>query len=281
MEQNKKKTKIIYYSDELNDDFAGTNIKQKKVGSNFNYIQKNIIKRIFAFLIYYLIAIPVIFCYTRCMRHVKYINRKAVRKLKGPCFMYGNHTGVIDAYSPGLICFPKRSKILVSADTVSIKGIKNIVQMLGAVPVPNDASGMKKFVKAIQYYNEKKYTITIYPEAHIWPFYTGVRQFKDTSFAYPVMTNTPVIAFFTAYSKPEGFMQKFRKANVTVYVSDPFYPDTTLSRKEAQKKLRDEVFNFMKECSEKYSTYSVIEYRPISEKPENIETDEITIDDFE
>ena len=33
--KKQKKTKIIYYTDELNDDFAGTNIKQKKVDSNF------------------------------------------------------------------------------------------------------------------------------------------------------------------------------------------------------------------------------------------------------
>lgn len=276
-----KKTKIIYYKDELNDDFAGTNIKQKKVDANFKFINKNIIVSFFAFLLYYVIAVPVIWFYSTCIRHVKYVNRRAVRKLKKPCFLYGNHTGVIDAYSPGLICYPKRSKILVSADTVSIKGIKNIVQMLGALPVPNDSSGMMKFVQAVKYYNKKRYIITIYPEAHIWPFFTGVRNFKDTSFAYPVLTNSPVCAFFTAYSESKGFMHKFRKANVTVYVSDPIYPDTTLPRKEAQKKLRDEVYDFMKKCSEKHSTYSVIEYLPISEKPDDIESDIISADDFE
>ena len=279
--KSNKKTKVIYYSDELNDDFAGTSIKQKKVDNHFKFVKKNIIHRFFAFLIYYLIAIPVIYTYARTIRHVKYVNRKAVKKVKGPCFLYGNHTGIIDAYSPGLICFPKRSKILVSPDTVSIKGIKNIVQMLGAIPVPNDASGMKKFVQAIKYCNEKKYTIAIYPEAHIWPFYTGVRPFKDTSFAYPIMTNSPVFAFFTAYSEPKGFMHKFRKANVTVYVSDPIYPDMTLPRKEAQKKLRDEVYNFMKDCSEKYSTYKVIDYKHISEKAENAEIDNISDSGFE
>lgn len=279
--KKQKKTKIIYYTDELNDDFAGTNIKQKKVDSNFKFINKNIFKRMFAFLIYYVIAVPVIWFYSRCIRHVKYVNRKAVRKLKEPCFLYGNHTAALDAYSPGLICYPKRSKILVSPDTVSIKGIKNIVQMLGALPVPNDASGMKKFVQAVEYYNKKKQIITIYPEAHIWPFFTGVRNFKDASFAYPVITNSPVCAFFTAYSEPQGFMHKLRRANVTVYVSDPIYPDTTLPRKEAQKKLRDEVYAFMKDCSEKYSTHKVIEYKHISEKPENAESDKISPDDFE
>lgn len=32
-----KEQKIIYYSDESNDDFAGTNIKTQKIDKNFNY----------------------------------------------------------------------------------------------------------------------------------------------------------------------------------------------------------------------------------------------------
>ena len=58
--KKQKKTKIIYYTDELNDDFAGTNIKQKKVDSNFKFINKNIFKRMFAFFFFFAIAVPVI-----------------------------------------------------------------------------------------------------------------------------------------------------------------------------------------------------------------------------
>ena len=137
--------------------------------------------------------------------------------------------------------------------------------MLGALPLPTGTSGMQNFVKAVSYYN-KSCNITIYPEAHIWPYYTGVRNFKDSSFRYAILTNSPVVAFFTAYSKPKGLFKHLRKANITVYVSDPIYPNTDISKKEAQKELRDKVFKFMKTCSEKYSTHKVIEYKHISEK---------------
>lgn len=165
-----------------------------------------------------------------------------------------------------MIILPRRCKILVSPDAVSIPCIKNLVQMLGALPVPSDITGMRNFVNAVDYYHRKKYEIAIFPEAHIWPYYTGVRPFKDSSFAYPANDNSPVIAFFVAYSKPEGFLSKFRKANTTVYLSEPIYADENKSKKENKKYLRDEAYKFMCECSEKYSTYEVVRYLPETEE---------------
>ena len=157
---------------------------------------------------------------------------------------------------------------MVSPDTVSIKGLKTFIQMLGAVPVPTGNDGIRELLRAVDYYHTR-YNITIYPEAHIWPYYTGVRNFKNTSFLYPVRHNAPVFAVFTAYTKPKGFLARFRKANFTTYISDPIYPDPEKPKKEAQKELRYKVFEFMKECSNKYSTYKVVDYKPIGEKSED------------
>lgn len=267
--------KVVYYDDELNDDFAGTHISPKKIDNNFKYIHKNPIWKFFSFLAYNVIAIPVISFYCRICKRIKFVNTKAIRKQqkkqKNGMFFYGNHTQIIDAYTQNIISIPRRNKVISSPDAVSIKWIKNVVQMLGAIPLPTDITGMKKFAEAVYYYNKKGCNITIYPEAHIWPYYSGVRDFKDSSFAYPVTTNSPVFAFYTAYSKPKGLFSKIRKTNITVYVSDPFFPDPTKPKKEAQKELRDKCFNFMKECSEKYSNYDYIVYKHISEKPKDDE----------
>lgn len=256
--QNPKK--VIYYSDELNDDFAGTNIKTKNIEADFKFIHNGIIWRVFSFLIYYLIVYPIIWIYMRVFLRVKIKNKKALKKLKKQkYYIYGNHTGFIDAFSPNIITFPNRNKIVVGPDTVSIKGLKNFTQMLGALPVPSNVSGLKNFLSAIQFYH-KKYNIVIYPEAHIWPYYTGVRPFLDSSFAYPAKTNSPVIAFFTAYTKPKGLFSCFRKANITLFVSDPIFCDENLTVKENQKYLRDKVYEFMLEKSN-FSDYEVIEYQ--------------------
>lgn len=263
-----KKTKTIYYSDLLNDDFMGTHIKTKVVDENFKFVHKNIIWRFFSFLIYYLVAVPVIWFYTTFILGLKLVNKKSIKKLKGKnCFFYGNHTGICDAFSTNLASLPTRNKLIVGPDTVSIKCLKNFTQMLGALPIPDNFSGMKKFVQAVEYYHNKHYNITIYPEAHIWPYYTGIRPFKDNSFGYPISLSSPVIAFCTTYQKPKGIFAKLRKANITVYFSDPIYPDLTKPKKQAQKELRDKVYDFMVETSKKYSTFDYIIYKPIEEKP--------------
>lgn len=143
-----KNKKVIYYADEINDDFAGTKIKSCCVDENFKYIHKNIFWRFASFLLYYFVAFPLVFFYERIILRVRFVNKKAVKKYKGqPYFLYGNHTGFIDAFTPNLISFPHRNRIVVGPDTVSIKGIKNIVQMLGAIPVPTGFRGNEAIYK--------------------------------------------------------------------------------------------------------------------------------------
>lgn len=253
------KKKVFYYDDAVNDDFAGTNIKKSVVDEHFEYIRDGVLWKICAFIAYYIIAFPLVWFFQRVILGLRFENKDAVKLCRdAPYFLYGNHTGWWDAFTPNLISIPRRNRIIVSADTVSIKGLRSVVQMLGAVPLPTAFRGMRQFVKAVDHHH-KRCNITIYPEAHIWPYYTGVRPFSDASFEYPVKNNAPVYAFFTAYSKPKGFLSIFRPANMTVYVSDPFYPDTSLSQKAARRDLRDRVYEFMVEKSQ-HSTYSVYEY---------------------
>lgn len=266
--KKKEEQKIVYYSDPLNDDFGGIQFKRKPVDNNFKFAHKNIIWRFFSFLIYYIFAIPACWFYEFFLSRIKIVNKKALKKMKGQTYyLYANHTAMFhDACMPSIIAYPRRSKLISSSNAISIKGVKNLVQMVGAMPVPDGLNGMPKFLKAMEYYHKKKYIISIYPEAHSWPYYTGVRPFKDSSFLYPINTNSPVVACFTAYSEPKGLFSKHRKVNKTIYLSDPIYPDLTKPKKVAQRELRDKVYEFMVEKS-KLSTYEYIKYLPIEEKP--------------
>lgn len=276
MKGRKKKArepKIVYYQDELNDDFAGTKINTKTIDKDFKYIRKNFIWRFFSWILYYIIAVPIVAFYCFVIRGVKIKNKKAVRRAKKGrkegIFFYCNHTYILDVFNANMVSVPYRNQILASEDTFSIPGLRTIVQMLGAVPVPKDLATLRKFNNAIEYHIKHKKNITVYPEAHIWPYYTGVRPFRDASFTYPVNLNAPVIAVFTAYSKPTGLFKKLKKTNMTVIVSDPIYPDTSKPVKEAKKELRDKVYEFMCDCSKKYSTYDYVVYKHISEKQDD------------
>lgn len=67
----------------------------------------------------------------------------------------------------------------------------------------------------------------IYPEAHIWPFYTGIRPFPDTSFRYPVQQKLPVFCLTNTYQR----RGKSHIPQIVTYLDGPFYPDAELPAK--------------------------------------------------
>lgn len=229
--------KTIYYSDSSKDDFSGINILARIVDENFKFLHKSLIWKGASFFLYYCFVLPLVFIIDKIWYGIRFKNRKALKKCGDSFFLYGNHTQYFaDATCPALLSFPKRAYVIAGADAVSIKGIGWLVQMLGGLILHNVPSGRNAFRNAVSEVCKKKCSITIYPEAHIWPYYTGIREFSPASFIYPVTNRRPVAAIVTTYRKR---LFKFLPPAITVYVSDLFYPDTLLDENEARLKLRD------------------------------------------
>lgn len=166
--------KIVYYHDPLHDDFAPTNgrIHPKQINADFPYEHKGPLWNALAFIVYRLIMTPFLFLYCKLVFGLRIENRRAMRGLPGGCFLYGNHTNTLaDAFIPTLLAFPRRASIVTAADTVSIPCLRNIVQMLGAIPLADTIDGTRQFLAALHRRLERRQPIMIYPEAHIWPYY--------------------------------------------------------------------------------------------------------------
>ena len=253
------KNKTIYYSDELNDDFASLGIKKKPLGDDFEYIHKNILWNTCSFVIYRMIAQPLVFVFVKVAHRQRFKNRKVLKTArKTGAFIYANHTNMLlDAFVPNIVKLRKRGYILVGPDTTSIPGLKNIVEMVGAIPLGQTLSENKEMLECINHRIAKnKGFITIYPEAHIWPYYTGIRDFKAGSFSYPCYTDTPVFAMTNCYQKK--LIGKHPK--VVTFVDGPFYPDKNLPMKERKEKLRKQWYDTMVKRAKENSTYSYIVY---------------------
>ena len=247
------KRKTYYYSS-YTDDFGITeNVKKTIVGDDYKYNTSNF----FAFLWYYLIAMPLAFLIMKFSFHYKWVNKKVIKEAKNTGFyIYANHTNFVgDALMPSLIRY-KRNNIIVRSDTVSITGIKHLVKDLGALPLGDTFKASKHLLKEMQRRIGKHESITIYPEAHIWPYYTGIRPFSSSSMKYPIMMNVPSYAMTICYKK-----RKFgNKPKMIVCLDGPFYPDMELPSKEREEKLADDIYASLKKRSLEYSTYSVYEY---------------------
>lgn len=266
--KKEREERVIYYSDELHDDFAGTNITEKPVPDDYVYLNKGLWRNLARALLYYIIVRPVAFFYIKLVKRVKFVGKKKFKGYKrGGAFIYGNHTAlVLDAFDPSYLSFPRPADIVASPEATSIKGLGWLLKELGTLPVPNGGfHKMVKFQNALQEAYKKKHWIAIYPEAHIWKYYTGIRNFPPASFTYPVKAGAPCFSYTMVYLKRRHGDRPKR----VVYIDGPFLPDTSLTVKEAAKKLRDEVYAAMCERA-KLNTCEYIRYvyRPPEEEKE-------------
>ena len=256
-----KEQKIIYYKDELNDEFSEAKIVPRTIDENYKYIHKNPIWNICSYLLQNVISMPIKILYSKIKFKIKYIGKEKLKNYKKEgYFIYANHTQAFaDTFIPSLAIYPKRNFLIVNPENVSMKFLGTFVQMLGAIPIPSNKKAMKNFLDAVKYRINKGYTITIYPEAHIWPYYTKIRPFKAVSFKYPVQLEKPVFCITNTYQS----YGKKRKIKMVSYIDGPFFANKELKPKEQEQDLRNQVYNCMVERS-KNSNIEYIKYEKSS-----------------
>lgn len=250
-----KNKQIIYFEDELNDEFSTAQINPRRIDEKYKY-KHNIIWDICSYIIQNVISMPIKVLYSKIKFRIQYIGKEKLKAYKKEgYFIYVNHTQVFaDTFIPSVGNYPKRNFLIVNPANVSIKFAKTLIEMLGAIPTPDTKTAMKNFLGVIEEKINKKYSITIYPEAHIWPYYTKIRPFKDVSFKYPVQLDVPSFCMTNTY-------QEYGKGKIRIvtYIDGPFYADSSLNKKEQQKDLRNQIYNCMVERS-KNSNIEHIKY---------------------
>ncbi len=249
--------KVIYYTDELNDEFSTAKIEPRKIDGSYKY-KHNFIWNSCSWVLKNILSMPIKIGYSKIKFKLKYIGKEKLKKHKKEgYFIYGNHTQAFaDTFIPTIPMYPKGHYLIVNPENVSIKPFCTIIEMLGAIPIPCNREGMKNFLDTIKDKISKKNAIVIYPEAHIWPYYTKIRPFKAVSFRYPAELDVPAFCITNTY---QSYGKNNDKIKIVSYIDGPFYADKDLSLKERQNNLRDQVYNTMKERS-KNSNIEYIKY---------------------
>lgn len=250
--------KTFYYEDELKDDFGTTVKKITPIPKKYKYVHKNIFVRLFEFFIYRIIVRPLAWLYVKIKFWHRLRNKKVIKNIKGGFFIFGNHVTIMgDAFIPNLVSWKRRNYIITGEQANSLTALLPLMNSLGLIPLSQDRSQQLQLLKCVKKRIGDGHTVTVYPEAHVWPFYTGIRPFAEDSFRYALIANAPVVAMTTCFQKK--WLGKKPKA--VTYLDGPFYPKEGLSKAENVKYLRDLTYNAMKERASKYSTYSYFEYK--------------------
>lgn len=235
----KKEQKVFYYSDPLNDEFSSAKIETKTIDENYRYVRINtFLGKLSRLFWYHIVFRPFGFLRLKLKFHHKIIGKEKLKETrKNAYFMYGNHTLEFDDAFVFQYFDHKEKFVITHANNVSMKFLGRITPCLGALPLPANMKAYKNFMNAIDYHISHKHPIIIYPEAHIWPFYTGIRPFKDTSFHYPIKQGVLAYCFTNTYQR-----RGKNKFKIVTYIDGPFKSDN-------KEELRNMIYNQMVERS--------------------------------
>ena len=154
-----------------------------------------------------------------------------------------------------MLDFSRDKYFVVHPNNVSMRFLGRLTPYLGALPLPDDAAAARSFSSAIKHHVQNGRAVLIYPEAHIWPYYTEIRCFRKEAFSYPVRYEKPAFCFTNVYRKKKGG----RGFKIITYVDGPFFPNLELSRKDAEAELCERVRSAMCERA-RLSDVQIIKY---------------------
>lgn len=249
-----KEKEVRYYSS-YTDDFEEIADQNFKLPDDYRWVRKDFFSRVLSALVY---ALAVVFSsiYCRLFLHMRIKGRENLKNVEGGFFIYGNHTQPVgDVFIPALCVLPKRIYTVVSTANYGIPFIGKLLPFLGALPIVNNLRGIKELHNAIEYRLHNGNPIVIYPEAHVWEYYTDIRPFPETSFMFPAKFDKPAFAMTVTYKKSRFF----KKPKMDVFLDGPFFPQGNTPKEKAVG-LWKTVYNTMIQRS-KHSSYSYIEYR--------------------
>ncbi|MFD1465748.1 acyl-phosphate glycerol 3-phosphate acyltransferase [Lapidilactobacillus mulanensis] len=202
------------------------------------------------------------FAYYHCWARPTIVNRQLLQDYPAGGFLYANHTQPQgDAFIPYHLFHRKPINFLVSAANLGIPGLGRWLPYGGVLPIPQTLHQFGCLNKEIYRRIADKQIVLIYPEAHVWPYYTKIRPLPLASFHYPISAKVASFCMTTTYQK-----SRWRKRpHMTIYIDGPFYPQTELTVKQQQAQLRDEIAACMTKRSQA-SNVDYIQYRQVEDE---------------
>lgn len=254
----------VFYYDSEEDDPIKTDEQEKKqkVGlpPGYEFIPKSLLVRAYSAVLYRCFKLFARY-YAYAYLHMKVVGREKLKKARGTGYViYANHTNPYhDAFSPAVVA-DRRIFTIISPVNLKIPGIGKFLPYIGGVPLGGTEAEKRAMNAAVDKRLAQKKCLVIYPEAHVWPYYTKIRKFPagDRSFKYAVRNKVPVFTMTTTYHKSRVKGQA--RPDMTVYVDGPFYLDEKLGDDENRAKLAHEAYESMVKWSKKNS-YEYFRYK--------------------
>ena len=112
----------------------------------------------------------------------------------------------------------------------------------------------RKFYEDVKECVDDGNMVHFYPEASMWYYYQGLREFKPGCFVLAAKCNKPVVPLAISFRPAKGLYKLWKRKGYptcTVEVGKPIFPDNSLEFKDCVNKLKDDCYKATKEMMEK------------------------------
>lgn len=151
--------------------------------------------------------------------------------------VYGNHTQPAgDVLIPYYLGNHHTFNVLASPANLGVPVLGRLTVLGGGLLTPQSLHQLGRFNRTVVAKLRAGEWAMIYPEEHVWPYYTGIRPFNPGAFHFPVAAQVPAYCLTVTYRK-----RRWRRPRLVVYLDGPFTPDTSLPPKQQQRILQQQI----------------------------------------
>ena len=224
------------------------------VNEKYKYVPTNIFFRIISWIVYYIIAVPILSILLKLVYDFKIEGKENIKNLQGGAITVSNHVLVLDCAMVGLaVCGKKKIFYTTQSESFQIPFVRKLIKLLRAIPIPKGVKNKERMVKEISNLLKDNKFVHFYPEAILYPYCNKIRHFKNGAFDLAIKNDVPVVPIVIKFRQPKGIRKILkRKKDATLKILEPIYFENIL-KEESQENLENNSKNNSKSNSKSNS----------------------------
>jgi len=170
------------------------------------------------------IAIPVLFLWTRLFLGVRVKGHEHLRGLSGALTIC-NHVHLLDSALVGIELFPRKTVFPTLASNMASLFPGALVKLFGGAPVPENMLDLKVFLDEMEMRLLAGQNVHFFPEGELVPYDTQIRSFKNGAFRVAARARVPIVPLRISFVPPTGLYRVLRRKPVMrLTIGEPIYP---------------------------------------------------------
>lgn len=219
------------------------------IDENYEYIPKGKIFNYFSNMLYYGVAVPVLYLLTKALYDLEIEGKENIQKLETGAVTVSNHVLILDCAMVGLALDDKKVYYTTLEDSFKIPFVRHLIKLLRAIPIPTENKNKPYFMKALDEILQNGDIVHFYPEASLWPYHNKIRNFKTGAFRFAIRNNVPIIPIVFTFRRPNGIRRIFKKkSDVTLTILEPIKYEGKDSKQDIEE-FKKQVYDIMQDTT--------------------------------